>query len=42
MRMCGKFAKKIIANSDIVFTLDFNDLNRCGKIAENIDLKIIN
>ena len=25
-------AKKIIKNSDIIFTLDFNDVNRCGDV----------
>ncbi len=34
-----EYASKIIYNSDVIFTLDFNDLKRCGKIAENINLK---
>ena len=32
-----KFAGEIINNSDIIFTLDFNDLKRCGSISENIN-----
>ena len=32
-------ANKLIADSDIVFTLDFNDLNRCGLVGEAINLK---
>tara|TARA_B100001027_G_C16220489_1_gene309571 strand:+ start:76 stop:1083 length:1008 start_codon:yes stop_codon:yes gene_type:complete len=33
-----QLAKKTINNSNLIFTLDFNDLNRSGKIVENIDL----
>ena len=32
-----KFAGEIINNSDTIFTLDFNDLKRCGGISENIN-----
>ena len=32
-------AKKLIDDSDVIFTLDFNDLNRCGLIGENINVK---
>ena len=34
-----ELAKKTINNSNLIFTLDFNDLSRSGKIAENIDLE---
>ena len=34
-----ELAKKTINSSNLIFTLDFNDLSRSGKIAENIDLE---
>ena len=37
-----KFAGEIINNSDTIFTLDFNDLKRCGNISENINPNIQN
>ena len=33
-------AKKIIKNSDIIFTLDFNDVNRCGDVGLYFKKKI--
>ena len=32
-------AKKVIENSDIIFTLDFNDLNRCGDVGLHFNKK---
>ena len=30
-------SEKLIQDADVIFTLDFNDLKRCGLIGENID-----
>ena len=34
-----ELGKKLIDNCDLLFTLDFNNLNRCGLVGENINLK---
>lgn len=34
-----ELGKKLIDDCDLLFTLDFNNLNRCGLVGENINLK---